>query len=106
MITDQSLGLFLVISEVLYSENSDFQDLSVFWVKTMHSITLYAINIHNIKCLEPFLPLYDHFEIWRFLGLTWQYYLKPCLKSFLTTLPEILVVLSLTSGFDENMGNI
>ena len=27
----------------------------------MYSITLYAIDIH-IMCLEPFLPLYDHFE--------------------------------------------
>ena len=39
-----------MIPEVLYSENSDFQDLSV-EVKTMHSITLYAIDIHIIRCL-------------------------------------------------------
>ena len=32
----------------------------------MYSITLYVIDIHNISCLEPFLPLYDHFEVWRF----------------------------------------
>ena len=51
-----------------YSENSDFQDLS-FLVIAMYSITLYAIDMHGISCLEPFLPLYDHFEIWRFFGL-------------------------------------
>ena len=28
-LSDRFFGLFLVISEVLYSENSDFQDLSV-----------------------------------------------------------------------------
>ena len=45
----------------------------------MHSIILYVIDIiHNIRCLEPFLPLYDHFEILRFLGPDWQYQLKPC----------------------------
>ena len=45
----------------------------VFWVKTMHSITLHVIDIHNVRCLEPFLPLSDHFEIGRFLGPNWQY---------------------------------
>ena len=39
-----------MISEVLYSKSSDFQDLSVF-------ITLYAIDIYNVRCLEQFLPL-------------------------------------------------
>ena len=34
----------------------------------MHYITLHVIDIHNIRCLEPFLPFYDHFEIWRVLG--------------------------------------
>ena len=48
----------------------------------MYSITLYVIDINNISCLEPFLPHYDHFEIWRFLGLNWQYQLKPCLVLF------------------------
>ena len=44
----------------------------------MYSITLFVIDIHNISCLEPFLSLYDHFEIRKFLGLNWQYKLKPC----------------------------
>ena len=45
-------------------------------VISMHYITLFVIDIDNIRCLEPFLPLYDHFEIRRFLGINWQYYLK------------------------------
>ena len=32
-------------------------------------IFLYAIDMDKIACLEPFLPLYDHFEIRRFWGL-------------------------------------
>ena len=47
---------------------------------SMHYLTLYVIDIHNIRCLEPFLPLYDHFEILRFLVRNWQYQLKPCSK--------------------------
>ena len=39
----------------------------------MYSITLYAIDIHNIRCIEPFLPQYDLFEILRLFGLNWQY---------------------------------
>ena len=35
-----------------------------------------------IRCLEPFLPLYDHFEFRRFLGINWQYQLKPCHNHF------------------------
>ena len=34
--------------------------------------------LHNVRCLEPFLPLYDLFEICRFLVRNWQYKLKPC----------------------------
>ena len=50
----------------------------MFWVISMHYITLFVIHIDDIRCLEPFLSLYDHFEIWRFLGPNWQYELKPC----------------------------
>ena len=35
----------------------------------MHYITYYVIDIHNIRCLEPFTPLYDHFEILVVYGL-------------------------------------
>ena len=35
----------------------------------LYEITLLAIDIDNIECLEPFLPLCDHFKIRRFLGL-------------------------------------
>ena len=33
-----------------------------------HYITLFVIDIHNIRLLEPFLSLNDHFEIWSFFG--------------------------------------
>ena len=39
---------------------------------SMHYTTLFAIDIDDIRCLEPFIPLYDHFEILRFLGPSWQ----------------------------------
>ena len=39
---------------------------------------LFVIDIDNIRLLEPFLSLYNHFEIWRFLGPNWHYLLKPC----------------------------
>ena len=35
----------------------------------MHYITLYVVDIHDIRCLEPFLTLSDHFEIFSFFGL-------------------------------------
>ena len=44
----------------------------------MYSINLFVIDIHNIRCLEPFLSLYGQGEIRRFLGISWQYKLKPC----------------------------
>ena len=40
---------------------------------SMHCITLYVVDIHDIRCLEPFLPPYDHFEILRFFGLGLSY---------------------------------
>ena len=39
----------------------------------MHYTTLYVVDIHDIRCLEPFLPPYDHFEILRFFGLGLSY---------------------------------
>ena len=36
----------------------------------LHAITLQAIDIHNIRCLEPFLPLYDHLKFWGFWDWT------------------------------------
>ena len=43
------------------------------------SVCIYVpINIDNIGCSEPFLPLYDHFEIRRFLGLKCKVDLTPC----------------------------
>ena len=33
---------------------------------------LIVIDIHDIRCLKPFLPLYVHFEIRMFLGLNWR----------------------------------
>ena len=66
----------LVISEVGspdYIAKSAFFKIWVFWVISMHYITLFVIDLDNIRCWELFLPLYDHFEIWRFLGPNWQY---------------------------------
>ena len=68
--------LFLVISEVGspdYIAKSAIFKIWAFWVISMHFITLFVIEIDNIRCLGPFLPLYDHFEIWRFLIRNWQY---------------------------------
>ena len=46
----------------------------------MHYITLYVIDIHNIRCLKPFFPLYDYFEIWSFWdrtgSISWNLVLK------------------------------
>ena len=33
----------------------------VFLLSFLYEITLLAIDIDNIGCLEPFLPLQDHF---------------------------------------------
>ena len=38
----------------------------------MHEVTLLAIDFHTIGCVEPFLPLYNQFEIRRFLGLKYK----------------------------------
>ena len=35
----------------------------------MHYITLFVIEKDKIRCLEPSLKLYDHFEIGRFFGI-------------------------------------
>ena len=67
---------FLVISEVRspdYKAKSAIFKIWVFWVISMYYITLCDIDMHNVRCLEPFLLLYDHFEIWRFLRPNWQY---------------------------------
>ena len=64
----------------LHSEISDFDFLSVSF-DFLYEITLSAINIDNIGCLEPFLPLY-HFENRRFLGLKCNVDLKPRLTLF------------------------
>ena len=48
----------------------------------MYEITLLAIDIDNIGCLEPFLPLSDHFENRRFLGLQCRVDLTPRHKQF------------------------
>lgn len=61
--------VFLVISEVGrpdYIAKSAIFKIWVLWMISLHCITLFVIDIHNIRCLEPFLPLHDHFEIRRF----------------------------------------
>ena len=93
-------GIFLLLPTLdlwglpSYIEINNFQILSILG-NFMHLIILYVIDIHNVLCLEPFLPLYDHFTIWRFLVRNWQYKLKPChIYIFL------IAFLSLTS-FDQ-----
>ena len=41
----------------------------VFLLIFVYEITLSAIDVDNFGCLEPFLPLYDHFKIRTFMGL-------------------------------------
>ena len=43
------------------------------WWVNFQPFTLVGLGAVVIKCLEPFSPLYDHFEIRRFLGINWQY---------------------------------
>ena len=49
-----------------YIAESKIFKIRMFWMISMHHITLFVIDIHNIRCLEPFLPLHDHFENRRF----------------------------------------
>ena len=44
---------------------------------------MYVIDIHNIRCLEPSLPLYDHLENLRFLGLICKVDLPPRLICYI-----------------------
>ena len=67
------VGYFWWIMRSYIAKTAIFK-IWVFWLISMYSITLYVIAIHDIRCLKPFLPLYDHFEIWRFLGLPNQTY--------------------------------
>ena len=43
------------------------------WYLCIVCITLLVTDIHSIRCLELFLPLYRHFESRRFLVPNWQY---------------------------------
>ena len=55
---------FLVISELgsrIYIVKSAILIFWVFLPIFLHEITLQAIDIDNIGCLEPFLPLWEHF---------------------------------------------
>ena len=73
--TDDFLAIFSDLRGrdlILYSEMSDFHNLK--GLGDFDALNHFVChNIHNIRCLEPFLPLYDHFEIRRFLGINWQY---------------------------------
>ena len=63
----------LVFSEVggrINITKSAILTFSVFLLIFLHEITSSVIDIDNIGCLGPFLPLQDHFEIRRFFGLT------------------------------------
>ena len=88
--------------------------LLIFWDK----ITLCAIDIDNIGCLEPFLPLQDHFQSQRFLGLKCKVDLtlchiyntkKPirdqCSQYFGARKQDSLMILSLKSHSDYFLSN-
>ena len=63
-LSDPFFGRFLVISELgsrIYIVKSAILIFWVFLPIFLHEITLQAIDIDNIGCLEPFLPLWEHF---------------------------------------------
>ena len=62
----------------------------MFWLIPMHYITLYVIEILNIRCLGPFLPLYVHIQILRFLGVV--YYFALC---WVNNVPYIGILLNM-----------
>ena len=62
--SDPFFGRFLVISGLgsqIYIVKSAILSFWVFLSTFLHEITLKAIDIDNIGCLEPFLPLWEHF---------------------------------------------
>ena len=79
---------------------------------------MYVIDIDNIGCLEPFLPLQDHFQSQRFLGLKCKVDLtlchiyntkKPirdqCSQYFGARKQDSLMILSLKSHSDYFLSN-
>ena len=70
--SDRFLGVFWWFLRSYIAKTAIFK-IWVFWVISMYSVTLFVIDIQNIRCLEPFLSLYGHFEIRRILGINWQY---------------------------------
>ena len=62
--SDPFFGRFLFISGLgsqIYIVKSAILSFWVFLSTFLHEITLKAIDIDNIGCLEPFLPLWEHF---------------------------------------------
>ena len=59
-LSDPFFGVFLVISELgsqIYIVKSAILIFFVFLLIFLYEITMSAIDIGNIGCLEPFLPL-------------------------------------------------
>ena len=74
---------FLVISGLgsrIYIVKSAILSFWVFLSTFLHEITLKAIDIDNIGCLEPFLPLWEHFWNWVSVELNCALDLTPRLK--------------------------
>ena len=75
----------------LYSKSSDFGFLSLSFDFFLHEITLSAIDIDNIGCLEPFLPPWEHFwnrvsvQLYCASDLTLRHIWFCTLRSFLNT---------------------
>ena len=52
-----------------YTAKTAIFKIWVFWVISMYSITLFVIDIHNIRCLEPF---FYHFRTTLKFGGFWE----------------------------------
>ena len=84
--------------------NQRFSKFECFgWFLCIISLCLsYIQHIDNFRCFEPFLQLYDHFEIWMCLGPNWQYKLKPCHKKNLLLWAFFVTLFGLKETFKWN----
>ena len=92
--SDPFFWRFLVISGLwsrIYIVKSEILSFWVFLSTFLHEITLKAIDIDNIGCLEPFLPLWEHFwnrvsvQLYCASDLTLRHIWFCTLRSFLNT---------------------
>ena len=93
-LSDPFFWWFLVISELgsrIYIVKSAILSFECFFRFFLHEITLSAIDIDNIGCLEPFLPPWEHFwnrvsvQLYCASDLTLRHIWFCTLRSFLNT---------------------